>query len=84
MVVFCRYLRIMLLLINHLFSVFRRTVHDKMTGTDIRLSDEQVDLVRRLQQGKFGDVNFKEYEVPPNTNPYFLHSGLCGYSDFVF
>lgn len=41
----------------------RRTVHDKMTGTDVRLSDEQVDLVQRLQQGKFGDVNFNEYEV---------------------
>ncbi|GAA6104972.1 ribosome biogenesis protein bop1 [Tachysurus ichikawai] len=39
-----------------------RTVHDKMTATDIRLSDEQVDLVHRLQQGKFGDVNFNEYE----------------------
>ncbi|MCJ8746521.1 hypothetical protein PDJAM_G00142720 [Pangasius djambal] len=39
-----------------------RTVHDKMTGTDIRLSDEQVDLVHRLQRGKFGDVNFNEYE----------------------
>ncbi|KAI5091549.1 ribosome biogenesis protein bop1 [Silurus meridionalis] len=40
-----------------------RTVHDKMTGTDVRLSDEQVDLVHRLKQGKFGDVNFNEYEV---------------------
>uniref|UniRef100_A0A672KHD9 Ribosome biogenesis protein bop1-like n=1 Tax=Sinocyclocheilus grahami TaxID=75366 RepID=A0A672KHD9_SINGR len=39
-----------------------RTVQDKMTGADIRLSDEQVDLVHRLQQGKFGDVNFNEYE----------------------
>ncbi|XP_057210906.1 ribosome biogenesis protein bop1 [Triplophysa rosa] len=39
-----------------------RTVQDKMTGADIRLSDEQVELVRRLQQGKFGDVNFNEYE----------------------
>ncbi|XP_036372187.1 ribosome biogenesis protein bop1 [Megalops cyprinoides] len=39
-----------------------RTVHDKMTGTDIRLSDEQVDLVHRLQRGQFGDVNFNEYE----------------------
>ncbi|XP_030644930.1 ribosome biogenesis protein bop1 [Chanos chanos] len=39
-----------------------RTVQDKMTGTDIRLSDEQVDLVHRLQEGKFGDVNFNEYE----------------------
>ncbi|XP_059365152.1 ribosome biogenesis protein bop1 [Carassius carassius] len=39
-----------------------RTVQDKMTGADIRLSDEQVDLVHRLQQGKFGDINFNEYE----------------------
>ncbi|XP_065140570.1 ribosome biogenesis protein bop1 [Paramisgurnus dabryanus] len=39
-----------------------RTVKDKMTGTDIRLTDEQVDLVHRLQEGKFGDVNFNEYE----------------------
>uniref|UniRef100_A0A4W4E650 Ribosome biogenesis protein BOP1 n=1 Tax=Electrophorus electricus TaxID=8005 RepID=A0A4W4E650_ELEEL len=39
-----------------------RTIHDKMTGTDVCLSDEQVDLVHRLQQGKFGDVNFNEYE----------------------
>lgn len=52
-----------------LCSFPRRTVHDKMTATDIRLSDEQVDLVHRLQQGKFGDVNFNEYEVPPNTIP---------------
>ncbi|XP_063041800.1 ribosome biogenesis protein bop1 [Engraulis encrasicolus] len=39
-----------------------RTVNDKKTGTDIRLSDEQVDLVNRLQRGQFGDVNFNEYE----------------------
>ncbi|XP_066571898.1 ribosome biogenesis protein bop1 [Amia ocellicauda] len=39
-----------------------RTVHDKMTGTDIRLSDEQVDLVHRLQKGQFGDPNFNQYE----------------------
>ncbi|KAJ8334103.1 hypothetical protein SKAU_G00397420 [Synaphobranchus kaupii] len=39
-----------------------RTVHDKMTGTDIRLSDDQIDLVHRLQKGQFGAVNFNEYE----------------------
>ncbi|XP_028819182.1 ribosome biogenesis protein bop1 isoform X1 [Denticeps clupeoides] len=39
-----------------------RTVRDKMTGADVRLSDEQVDLVHRLQRGQFGDINFKEYE----------------------
>ncbi|KAJ8273377.1 hypothetical protein GJAV_G00100920 [Gymnothorax javanicus] len=39
-----------------------RTVHDKTTGTDIRLTDDQVELVHRLQKGQFGDVNFNEYE----------------------
>nr|XP_015212885.1 PREDICTED: ribosome biogenesis protein BOP1 [Lepisosteus oculatus] len=39
-----------------------RTVHDKMTGMDIRLSDEEVDLVHRLQKGQFGDANFDQYE----------------------
>lgn len=41
----------------------RRTVHDKQTGSDIVLSDEQVELVNRLQKGQFGDINFNEYEV---------------------
>lgn len=39
-----------------------RTVHDKKTGSDIVLSDEQVELVNRLQKGQFGDVNFNEYQ----------------------
>lgn len=39
-----------------------RTVHDKQTGSDIVLSDEQVELVNRLQRGQFGDVNFDEYQ----------------------
>ncbi|XP_053302895.1 ribosome biogenesis protein bop1 [Pleuronectes platessa] len=39
-----------------------RTVHDKQTGSDIVLSDEQVALVNRLQKGQFGDVNFNEYQ----------------------
>nr|XP_034980505.1 ribosome biogenesis protein BOP1 [Zootoca vivipara] len=39
-----------------------RTVQDKMTGVDVKLSDEQVDLVHRLQRGQFGDVNFNPYE----------------------
>lgn len=41
----------------------RRTVQDKMTGADIKLTDEQVDLVQRLQKGQFGDVHFDPYEV---------------------
>ncbi|XP_071356270.1 ribosome biogenesis protein bop1 [Trachinotus anak] len=39
-----------------------RTVHDKQTGSDIVLSDEQVELVNRLQRGQFGEVNFNEYQ----------------------
>ncbi|XP_068188592.1 ribosome biogenesis protein bop1 [Antennarius striatus] len=39
-----------------------RTVHDKQTGSDIVLSDEQLELVNRLQRGQFGDVNFNEYQ----------------------
>lgn len=27
------------------------------------LSDEQVELVNRLQRGQFGDANFNEYQV---------------------
>lgn len=43
--------------------VCRKTVHDKQTGSDIVLSEEQVELVNRLQRGQFGDVNFNEYQV---------------------
>lgn len=39
-----------------------RTVHDKQTGSDIVLSEDQVELVNRLQRGQFGDVNFNEYQ----------------------
>lgn len=39
-----------------------KTVHDKQTGSDIVLSEEQVELVNRLQRGQFGDVNFNEYQ----------------------
>ncbi|MEQ2158631.1 hypothetical protein GOODEAATRI_014373 [Goodea atripinnis] len=40
-----------------------KTVHDKKTSSDIVLSDEQIELVNRLQRGQFGDVNFNEFEV---------------------
>ncbi|XP_041665221.1 ribosome biogenesis protein bop1 [Cheilinus undulatus] len=39
-----------------------RTVEDGQTGADVVLSDEQVELVQRLQRGQFGDVNFNEYQ----------------------
>uniref|UniRef100_A0A8D2JG83 Ribosome biogenesis protein BOP1 n=1 Tax=Sciurus vulgaris TaxID=55149 RepID=A0A8D2JG83_SCIVU len=41
---------------------FWRTVKDRMTGQDLRLTDEQVDLLQRLQRGQFGDVSFNPYE----------------------
>ncbi|XP_067416237.1 ribosome biogenesis protein BOP1 [Emydura macquarii macquarii] len=39
-----------------------RTVQDKQTGADVRLTDEQVELVHRLQKGQFGDLHFNPYE----------------------
>ncbi|XP_068953136.1 ribosome biogenesis protein BOP1 isoform X1 [Petaurus breviceps papuanus] len=39
-----------------------RTVQDKMTGQDVRLTDEQVALVHRLQKGQFGDASYDPYE----------------------
>ncbi|XP_039234520.1 ribosome biogenesis protein BOP1, partial [Pipra filicauda] len=39
-----------------------RTVQDRLTGADVKLTDEQVELVQRLQKGQFGDVNFDPYE----------------------
>lgn len=54
----------------------RRTIHDKMTGVDVKLSDEQVELVNRLQGGQFGDVHF---------NPYEVRAGLgCGRAALVW
>lgn len=50
-----------------------RTVHDKKTGRDIKLSDEQVDLVERLQRGQFGDVNFDPYQ--PSVD-FFTHETM--------
>ena len=69
----------------------RRTVHDKQTGSDIVLSDEQVELVNRLQKGQFGDINFNEYEVrsPSLTETVYAVStrrradySCCGSSHF--
>lgn len=52
-------------------------MHDKQTGSDIVLSDDQVELVNRLQRGQFGDVNFNEYEVcPPRVTPGFRSLAL--------
>ncbi|GCB65412.1 hypothetical protein scyTo_0013456, partial [Scyliorhinus torazame] len=39
-----------------------RTIPDKMTGTEIRLSDEQIDLIHRIQKGLYGDAKFNPHE----------------------
>lgn len=41
----------------------RRTVRDRMTGHNVRLTDEQVALVQRLQRGQFGDGSVNPHEV---------------------
>ncbi|EOA99124.1 Ribosome biogenesis protein BOP1, partial [Anas platyrhynchos] len=49
-----------------------RTVQDKMTGADIKLTDEQVELVQRLQKGQFGDVHFHFDPYEPAVD-FFSH-----------
>ncbi|XP_028919139.1 ribosome biogenesis protein BOP1 [Ornithorhynchus anatinus] len=39
-----------------------RTVEDRMTGREVKLTDEQLALVQRLQKGQFGDASFDPYE----------------------
>ncbi|XP_032897647.1 ribosome biogenesis protein BOP1 [Amblyraja radiata] len=50
-----------------------RTVPDKMTGTDIRLTDDQIDLVHRLQKGQFGDAKFDPYQ---SSIDFFTHETM--------
>uniref|UniRef100_A0A8C3MJE4 Ribosome biogenesis protein BOP1 n=1 Tax=Geospiza parvula TaxID=87175 RepID=A0A8C3MJE4_GEOPR len=47
-----------------------RTVQDRQTGAEVALSEEQLELVRRLQRGHFGDVSFDPYE--PSVD-FFTH-----------
>ncbi|XP_028296672.1 ribosome biogenesis protein bop1-like isoform X2 [Gouania willdenowi] len=41
---------------------FWRTVCDQQTGSDVVLSEDQLELIKRLQRGQFGDVSFNEYQ----------------------
>lgn len=45
------------------------------------LSDEQVELVNRLQRGQFGDVNFNEYQVCSGGTGYTPPIPLCMFSN---
>lgn len=42
---------------------FWRTVKDPQTGQDVVLSDEDVQLIRRIKAQKIPDVSFDEYAV---------------------
>lgn len=42
---------------------FWRTVKDSQTGQDVVLSQEDIELIRRIQSQKVPDVNFDEYAV---------------------
>lgn len=42
---------------------FWRTVKDSQTGQDVVLSQEDIDLIRRIQSQKIPDVSFDEYAV---------------------
>ncbi|XP_078086270.1 ribosome biogenesis protein bop1 [Mustelus asterias] len=50
-----------------------RTIPDKMTGTEIRLTDEQIDLIHRIQKGQYGDVKFNPHE--PSID-FFTHETM--------
>ncbi|XP_061429307.1 LOW QUALITY PROTEIN: ribosome biogenesis protein BOP1 [Lethenteron reissneri] len=50
-----------------------RTVRDKMTGTDVILTDEQVQLIHRLQRGQLADVNYDPYEPAVD---FFTHEKM--------
>ena len=57
------------------FCFYRRTVNDKTTGQKVVLSDQDVDTVTRLKQGKFADPNFDPYQVQHTTTLSFeIHS----------
>ncbi|NXH21845.1 BOP1 protein, partial [Bucco capensis] len=50
-----------------------RTVQDKQTGAELKLTEEQLELVQRLQRGMFGDVHFNPYEPAVD---FFSHEVL--------
>ena len=44
-----------------------RTVRDKVNMEDIKLTDEEVEIIRRIEGGKYADKDFNPYE------PYVDH-----------
>lgn len=43
--------------------VHRRTVRDKQNEKDVVLTDAELAIIQRIQDGKFPDANFDPYEV---------------------
>jgi len=43
--------------------VFRRTVKDRQTGGELRLSDEQVAQINNMQRGRYPSIGYNPYEV---------------------
>lgn len=48
------------------FFFHRRTVLDKQTGQDVRLSDKDVDVVKRLMSNRVPDAEHNMYEPFPD------------------
>lgn len=42
-----------------------RTVTDRQTGGKIVLSDEDIDLIKRLVRGKYANADVEEFETAP-------------------
>ena len=40
-----------------------RTVRDKFTGKEVVLSDQQLDMVQRIQRAEYPDASYNPYEV---------------------
>ncbi|XP_023773534.1 ribosome biogenesis protein bop1-like, partial [Cyanistes caeruleus] len=53
-----------------------RSVEDPQTGAEVPLSEEQLELIRRLQSGQFGDPEFDPYQVSPE--PPEFPPGMLG------
>jgi hypothetical protein len=45
------------------FLLYRRTVLDKLNMKEIILTDEEVEMVRRIQSGTFAHADFNDQQV---------------------
>ena len=52
----------MVILLIHII-INRRTITDKITGKEIVLTDDDIDLIERIQASQYPDKSFDPYEV---------------------